>query len=399
MAVILAATVVTGIVLSSDPSIPDDRLATIEVGDLALSVVATGSVIPVSMVEIKSKATGLVQSIQVEDGDQVKEGQALIELDKELLQAQLREAEAARMAALARVEEAKADTSSAVAMKRKVELDLKNLEDHQRFLQRQVERYQSMFEETLIARFEWEQRESEFQDVVLQAEALRSELLMQQARIEAAEKAVARVEAQVIQAEANLDRAQQNLRNATILSPINGTVLKTHVEVGNAVSSILQLGSQATLLITLGDMSTVLVEGRVNESDIGTVFEGQEARVTVDAFREKTFPGTVARIAPLGEEKDSVIGFEVRVSIQDPDKIFRAQMSANSEIIIEEKRGILLIPENAVIYDRQGRTFAEVYDTSVETFRRRVPLEIGISNGTSTELISGLEKGETVVLQ
>lgn len=213
----------------------------------------------------------------------------------------------------------------------------------------------------------------------------------------AAQKAVARVKAEVSQAEATLDRARENLRYATIRSPMSGTVLKRHVEVGDAVSSILQLGSQATLLLTLGDMKEVFFEGRVDETDIGKVFEGQKAQVRVDAFRERPLPGTVIRIAPLGEEEDNVIGFEVRVSINDPDQILRAQMSANAEIIVEEKREILIIPENAIIYDKNRKTFAELFDPEAEGQKRRTPIEIGISNGTLTQITSGLREGDLVV--
>ena len=220
---------------------------------------------------------------------------------------------------------------------------------------------------------------------------------MQNARIGAALKAVARVEAEVIQAEATLDRAVENLRYATIRSSMTGTVLKRHVEVGDAVSSILQLGSQATLLLTLGDMNEVFFEGRVDETDIGKVFEGQQAQVRVDAFRDRPLPGAVIRIAPLGEEEDNVIGFEVRVSIKDEDRILRAQMSANAEIIVQQKQNILIIPENAIIYDKDRNTFAEVFAPDSESQKRRTPIEIGISNGTLTQVSSGLNEGDRVV--
>ena len=149
--------------------------------------------------------------------------------------------------------------------------------------------------------------------------------------------------------------------------------------------------------MTLGDMAEVFFEGRVDETDIGKIFVGQQARVKVDAFRDRPFPGKVLRIAPLGEEEDNVIGFEVRVSIADPEQILRAQMSANAEIIVEEKEDVLLIPENAVIYGKDRNTAAEVYDPTVESLKRRVTIEIGISDGTTTELVSGLSEGETVI--
>jgi HlyD family secretion protein len=384
-------------VFRSEAAVPEERLTEIKRGDLALSVVATGSIEPVTTVQLKSKSSGLVQNIYVEEGDRVEEGQILIELDKELLRAQLREAEANRLAVVARQQEAEADHLSAINMKQKLGLDVNNLEDKVAFHKKQVERYENLSREKLIPHSELEIRERELQEATFSLEALKSELLMQDSRIGAAEKAVARVAAEVSQAQAVLDRAAENLRNSTIRSPLTGTVLKRHVEVGDAVSSILQLGSQATLLMTLGDMAEVFFEGRVDETDIGKIFVDQQARVKVDAFRDRPFPGRVLRIAPLGEEEDNVIGFEVRVSIEDPEQILRAQMSANAEIIIEEKENILLIPENAVVYGKDRNTFAEVYDPAEETQSRRVEIEIGISDGTTTELVAGLPEGETVI--
>lgn len=386
-----------GNIFRSEAAIPNDRLATIETGSLARSVVATGSVVPVATVEVKSKASGLVKDLLVEEGDVVQAGQVLAELDKELLRAELREAEANLQAVVARQQEAESNRTSAVNMKGKITMDLQNLDDKVSFLKKQVDRYESLFNEKLIAHSELEIREREYQDSKFAREALRSELVMQDSRIEAAGRIVAKVSAEVAQAQATLDRANENLRYATIRSPLTATVLKRHVEVGDAVSSILQLGSQATLMITLGDMQEVFFEGRVDETDIGKVFVGQEARVKVDAFRDETFPGKVERISPLGEEEDNVIGFEVRVAITDPTKILRSQMSANAEIIVEQKDGILLIAEGAIIYDQERKTFAEIFEPGTETQKRRVPIEVGISNGTTTEVVAGLQEGDQVV--
>jgi len=401
--IVIVAVVVVGAlwagrgVFNSQSEIKADDLATVQQGDLVLSVVATGSIIPIATVELKSKASGLIKSMLVEEGDTVREGQTLIELDKELLQAQLREAEANRTAAQARRQEAESEVASAITMKKKLEADLRNLEGNQDFIRRQLARQQNMYAEKLIPRSDFEKTERDLQDALLKAEALRSELIMQDARIEGARKAVNRVSAEVVQTEANLDRQRENLRHATITSPITGKVLRRHVEVGDAVSSILQLGSQATLLLTLGDMTEVFVEGRVDEADIGKVFIGQQSRVKVDSYRDRTFPGRVTRISPMGEKIDNVIGFNVRVSISDTEQILRAEMSANAEIIIQEKKSVLTVPENAIIYDKERKTFAQLYDPSAPDVKKRVPIKIGISNGTTTEILGGLKRGDKVL--
>ena len=107
----------------------------------------------------------------------------------------------------------------------------------------------------------------------------------------------------------------------------------------------------------------------------------------------------MTKISPLGVEKDNVTTFEVRVSIRNPSGELKANMSANAEIILEEKKNVLLVPESAVVYDRQRNTSLEVPDLANEKGRRQVACKLGISNGVKTELISGLKEGEKVILQ
>jgi HlyD family secretion protein len=171
------------------------------------------------------------------------------------------------------------------------------------------------------------------------------------------------------------------------------------VEIGDAVSSILVLGSQATLVMTLGDVSEVYVKGKVDEADIAKVYIGQPARIRVESLKDKQYKGKVTKISPLGVEKDNVTTFEVRVSIQNPSGELKAMMTANAEIILEEKKGVVLIPETAVIYDKDRKTSVEVPDPKAEKGRRKVAVKTGISNGVRTEVLEGLQEGQKVVLQ
>jgi len=401
---LLAAALVVGYfflgnLTGSKAALPEDNLVPVERSDLTLTVVATGSIVPATEVEIKSKAAGIVKRILVEEGDLVEEGRILVELDRELLEAQVRESRANLEAVSARLEEARAEYHSTLRMREKLQMDLGNLEDKVAFHRRQLERFQRLFEEQLIPHAQLDERERELEDARFQLAGLQSELLMQDARIEAAEKAVTRVQAELSQAQAALDRADENLRYATIRSPVTAMVLKRHVEVGDAVSSILQLGSQATLILTLGDMREVYFEGRVDETDIGNVFVGQPARVRVDAYRDQSFPGQIERIAPLGEEKDNVIGFEARVSLEDAEHKLRANLTANAEIIIEERKNVLVIPESTIIYGENRAAFVELYDPTAPEQKRRVSIELGAGDGTRTEVQSGLAEGDKVVKQ
>jgi HlyD family secretion protein len=205
--------------------------------------------------------------------------------------------------------------------------------------------------------------------------------------------------AKVAQAQAQLDRVEEDLHYSTISSPMDGIVLSRDVEVGDAVSSILVLGSQATQVMTLGDISEVYVRGKVDEADIGKVYLNQPARIVVESFKDKKFDGKVTRIAPLGVEKDNVTSFEVRVSIQNPGGELRANMSANAEIILEEKHGVLQVPEGAVVYDKDKNTFVEIPDPKGPEGRKKMAVKLGISNGVKAEIASGLTQGQQVILQ
>ncbi len=362
-----------------DPS----KLVAIERGDIARSVVATGKIEPRAKVEVKSKASGIVKQIFVDYGEWVKKGQVLVELDKEELQARVREAKATLLAA-----EAAEQAARAAWERNKIEAEGPDLP----FLKSSMERARQLHGDGLISRALLEDAEKAYHLALnKQMTALRN--------VSVARAEVARAKAQVAQARAALDRAEEDLRNSTILSPMDGLVLSRDVEVGDAVSSILVLGSQATLIMTLGDVSDVYVLGKVDEADIGKVYIGQPARIVVESFKDRKFEGKVTKISPLGVEKDNVTTFEVRVSIHNPGGELKANMTANAEIILEEKHNVLLVRESAVIYDKDRNAAVEVPDATSETGRRKVAVQLGISNGIKTEVLSGLTEGDPVILQ
>jgi HlyD family secretion protein len=362
-----------------DPS----KLAGVERGDIARSVVATGKIEPLAKVEVKSKASGIVKQIFVHYSDWVKQGQILVELDKEDLQAHVRETRAALLAA-----QAAEEAANATYERNKVEAEGPDLP----YLKSSMERARELKKQGLIAQALLEDSEKAYQLALnKQMTALRN--------IAVSRADIARAKAQVAQAQASLDRADEDLRNSTIVSPMDGLVLSRDVEIGDAVSSILVLGSQATKLFTLGDVSDVYVLGKVDEADIGKVYLSQPARIVVESFKDKKFSGKVTKISPLGVEKDNVTTFEVRVSIHNPGGELKANMSANAEIILEEKKNVLLVPEAAVIYDKQRKTSLEVPDAANEKGRRQIAAKLGISNGVKTELIAGLKEGDKVILQ
>lgn len=362
--------------------IPPEKIVKVERGDIARSVVAVGRIEPLSKVEVKSKANGIIQALLVDEGDAVEEGQTLVELDKEYLDAQVREARARFEA-----EEASLEVAVAAAARARIEAANPELE----FVRRDFERVQALVAEQVASPQALDEAEKHYQ-----VSRNRKELLEAAAR--SADAQVTQARARVAAARAALDLAEESRRHATIRSPIRGVVLARDTEVGDAVSSILNLGSAATRIMMLGDTSSVYVEGEVDEADVGRIQSGLPVRTTVESFSGETFAGTVTRIAPMGREKDNVTTFEVRVSISNPQGKLRVNMSANAEIVLEDRRDTRLIPEAALVYDPQGKAFVQVRDAAEKTGSRRVPVKTGISNGQRTEVVEGVSEGTELVL-
>ena len=124
----------------------------------------------------------------------------------------------------------------------------------------------------------------------------------------------------------------------------------------------------------------------------------KSARIRVETFKDKVFNGRVTKISPMGAEKDNVTSFEVRVSIDNPGKALKANMTANAEIVLEEHPDSLLIPEAAVTYDAQKQPSVELIDASSRTGRRKVVLKLGVGNGTKIQVLEGLKAGDKVIL-
>jgi HlyD family secretion protein len=164
------------------------------------------------------------------------------------------------------------------------------------------------------------------------------------------------------------------------------------------VSSILNLGANATLVMTLGDIDTVFVRGKVDEADIGRVRMGQPARIRVETFKDRVFNGHVTQISPLGVEKDNVTTFEVKVSIDNPGKELKANMTANAEIVLEERPNALLIPEAAITYDAGKHAFVDVVVAGAPGGRKKTAIKLGVGNGTKIEVLDGLKSGDKLLL-
>ena len=377
--------IVVGLVAATrgGTKIEASRLAKVERGDLARNVVATGKIEPITKVEVKSKASGIVQKLLVDYGETVRRDQVLAELDKEELLAQVNQQKASLQAAEAAAHAADADLQRA-----KVDAEGPDIP----MLKRAYERAQTMAKDGVVSQSVLDDAQKNYELAVNKQQLGKANVISATAKLKQAE-------AQVAEAQASLAQKEKEYHNSTIISPIDGVVLSRDVEVGSAVSSILVLGSSATLVMTLGDIREVYVKGKVDESDIGKVYLGQPARIKVESYKDRTFSGKVTKISPMGVEKDNVTTFEVRVSIDNSKGELKSQMTANAEILLEEHKGILMVPEGALMYDKDRKASVEVPDPNGKDGRKKIPVTVGISNGSKTELLSGLKQGDQVILQ
>ena len=384
--VVLIVVLIAGGVIAATrggTKIDPTKLQKVERGDLAKSVVATGKVEPITKVEVKSKASGIVKKLLVDYGDLVKKGQVLTQLDKVEIEAQVEQSRAALQAAQASLSSAEADYERAKVDAQGPDVPL---------LKRAYERATGMAKEGVVSTSALEDAQRNYEMALNKQNVSKAQVTVLKAKI-------AQAQAQVAEDQANLKQLEEQLSYTDIVSPIDGVVLSRNVEMGDAVSSILVLGSSATLVMTLGDTSQVYVKGKVDESDIGKVYLGQPARIKVESFKDKTFNGVVTKISPMGVEKDNVTTFEVRVSINNATGELKAEMTANAEIILEEHKNVLQIPEGAIIYDKDKKASVEIPDTSAKDGKKKMAVNIGISNGAKTEVLSGLKEGDQVVLQ
>jgi len=364
-------------------TIDPNKLGKVTRGDVARSVVATGKIQPITKVEVKSKASGIVEKLFVDINNVVKKGQQLAQLDQEEIQAQV----AAQRAQLASAE-ANTFTLEANIEQDRVNAAAPDLPMYKATLDRNLE----MQKEGIVSKQALDDANKDYLAALTRRDSAKAQIGVDTAKLKQAR-------AQVMQSQASLKQLEEQQGYTTILAPMDGVILSRDVEIGDAVSSILVLGSTATLVMTEGDTTEVYVQGKVDEADIAHVYMGQPARIKVESFRDRLFYGKVTKIAPMGVEKDNVTTFEVRVSINNPGGELKANMTANAEIMLDEHKGVLTVPENAVIYDNQKNAFVQIPDKGQKDGWRKIPVKVGLSNGSLTEIVSGLKEGDQVVLQ
>lgn len=341
--------------------------ATVEKGSISKTVVATGKVEPLYKAEIKSKLGGLVKQFYVEEGDRVTVGQKLVEI----------------IPGATPVEMVQARTEvKATAFDKSV-------------AEKQYLRSKELFEQNLISHEEYDRAEANFNTAKTRFYAAMAQLrvLEQGTNVESLVEGIEINEQDRHEIE---KETREAIASMTIIAPISGIILSRDTDKGSAVIP-LSSAYGGTIIMTIADVSEKHFRGDVDEADIGKVHLGLPARIYVEAYPDEPFKAELARISPLGREEEEIINFEIRATIDDPEDRLRVGMSADAELILEEHEDVLVIPEGAIIYE-DGKTYVNVQDNSVPEGMRKIEITKGISDGLRTEVLSGLEKGQVVVL-
>jgi HlyD family secretion protein len=316
--------------------------ARVERGRIERIVVATGTIEPEREVEVRPRIAGIVEQILVEAGDEVEPGQPLVEIERELLEAQVREAEAA-------LQEARIG-------RRYARIELDRIEE-------------------------------------LQAGGAASPQQHDDAR-----SRHERGQASEARARARLDTLSTQLSYASVASPLSGRVLNVYTEEGNAVSPVTSV-TGGTLLLSLAGTESLYLEGKVDENEVARVELEQEARIRTEAYGDRIFRGRVSKIAPVGERIQNVTYFEVEIEITDLDAgLLRPRMSGDAEIVAEVVEETLTIPETALRY-RGDRIYVDLVTGNDSSAIEARDVAIGIVDGIRVQILSGLEEGDEVRLQ
>lgn len=339
--------------------------AQVERGTIANSVTATGTVEPVTEVDVGTQVSGIIDKLYVDYNDVVKAGQLIAEMDKVNLQAELKSAEA----------------------------QLASSKTEFEYQQKNYARSKVLHEKQLVSDTDYETATYNY------------------------EKAKAAYE----QSQASMVKVRRNLEYATITSPIDGVVINKVVEEGQTVAA----GFETPTLFTIAaDLTKMQVIADVDEADIGNVKEGQRVQFTVDAYPNDTFEGVVQQVR-LGESDDSssststssssVVTYEVVITADNPDLKLKPRLTANVTIFTMEEENILLVPNKALRFIpepklmetlglqvndnsaniKKGEKFVWVKENNVLVTKA---ITVGVSNNNYTEILGGLNEGEIVAV-
>ncbi len=358
-----------------------------ERGSLSSQVTASGTLSPLVTVQVGSQVSGRILELKADFNDRVEKGQIIARIDPQLFQTEVAKARANMTSARAQVARAEAELAQA---------------------NRNHDRTSGLSEQQVIAKA----------DVDASLAALQT-----------AEASVAAARAMLSLARAAVDQADTNLQLTTIVSPISGIVISRNVDVGQTVAASLQAPTLFTIAENLAKME---VHTSVAESDVGRLVEGMPVEFAVDAFPSDRFRGTIKEVRYSPQTVQNVVTYDAVVSVDNSDLKLRPGMTADVTFLVERRDDVVLVPNAALRFrppqkvldqigwkppeergpgvgagggvrkrgggDRSARSKRLVWKLGKDGAPAAAPIEIGISDGKMTEVVSGLGPGETVIV-
>jgi HlyD family secretion protein len=298
---------------------------------------ASGQVEPINVIEVKSKSSGQIVEMTVETGSIVRRGQLLIQLDPRDVQQQLAQAVADSVAASARLS---VSTS-------------------------QKERNDKMFGDRIITAQEYEAAQLDYANSV----------------------------ASMIRARSAVDIAQQRVEEARVAAPVAGTIIDKPVSLGQVIASATNSASGGTILLKMADLTRVRVRALFNETDIGAVVPGQPATVTVDAFPDRPFGGTVEKIEPSAVVQSSVTMFPVLVTLDNREGLLKPGMNGEVTVLVERREDVLAVPNDAVRQTREAAATAQLIGLNADSVVAAVQEQMRAIGGGGMALPNGNGNG------
>ncbi|MBU1153564.1 efflux RND transporter periplasmic adaptor subunit [bacterium] len=416
------------------------RTVAVQRGNMITKVTETGSVQPKTTVQIKSNVGGEIVRLPVKEGDWVRKGDLLVELDTTILKNKFIQAKAD-------LELVKAKLSTLLAGERpqdiaKARESLKQAEINLEDAKVKLDRQNGLFRQGFISKQDVDtaQRAYELAMSSYNTASLSLSLILEGAR----EQDIVSAKASVLKAEVSHEQSASDLKDATIYAPLDGTILAKNVEEGEKVTSGIGNSGGGTVILTIGDLSSMKILAKINEVDITKVKTGQEVEITLDAIRGEKYHGRVTDIASLGKIENNIVTYEVTIEIlgagvrinhrdtetqreqevrsqnteyriqstehrtqktedrrqmvqgisRTPNPALKTGMTANVDIITDRKTDVLYVPLEAIV-EHKGRKKILVLEDSVFVARR---IKTGLQDETRVEIIEGLTEGEKVKL-
>jgi HlyD family secretion protein len=326
---------------------PGFTLVKVQRGTITDKALATGQIVPYQEIQVKSQISGIVKECFAEVGQRVEAGMPLFTIIPDPTPLELNEAE--RQVDVSQISFAKASA------------------DH--------ERTQALFKDGIVSKEVLDASQKTFDEARLQLELSGERLgLTRDGKIHRATRTV----------------------DSVIRAPASGTILKRHVNPGDPVVPLTSYQA-GTPLVTMADMSTLLFRGTVDEIDVGKLREGMPVRIKIGALPEARVMGRLSRIAPKATEKEGTTLFDVEASIDAAaGTTLRAGYSANADVVIQEKSGVLLIPERLLSFEKD-KAFVELPSPKPEGEPVKHEITAGLSDGLQIEVLAGLTEGQEVV--